>query len=72
MDDELCIEIADPLSEEDEFSCPECGEELACDEVDETEVCINPECPCFGEEVFLAVSDWTERQHERRQMGVGL
>ena len=54
----------DPSANEDEFECPECGEEL-----DEEEVCRNEECPCFEEEPSLAMSDWQERQHERKQMG---
>lgn len=49
-----------------EFECPECGDDL-----NEENECVNPECPYFEEEV-LQLSDWNDRQHERRQMGIGL
>ncbi len=49
-----------------DFECPECGEEPSADDV-----CENEECPAFGEEPLLAMSDWQERQEERRRMGIG-
>jgi hypothetical protein len=50
-----------------EFECPECGEEP-----DEDDICQNEECPAYRENASTAQSDWQERQHERRQMGVEL
>lgn len=44
--------------------CPHCGEE--CDNEDG---CMNIKCPDFTPD--LGLSDWLERQYERRQMGIG-
>lgn len=60
-------ESLDESDDWSDFECPECREEL-----DEDDVCENEECDSFGQPIALIESDRESRQHERKQMGVGL
>lgn len=63
-DDEPTLHI----EADDDFGCPDCG----ADSLDENGICRNEECPAFEDGLSNPLTDWQERQHERRQMGAGL
>lgn len=68
-DDPMMIDDYQGSPDDDEpsdFICIECGDEL-----DSDDVCENEDCELFDAPTHTSYSDFEERQHERKQMGVG-